>query len=66
MIQRDIVDPDNNFAYASLLALEKIAVANNGLQDPTAVQAIIRISQGNYIRAVRVKANDLLDKLRQY
>ncbi len=62
----DITLPDNNLAFASLLAFEKLAAANGGLNDPTAFEAIIRIAQGNYIRKVRLKAVQVLDALRQY
>ena len=58
--------PDNNLAFASLLAFEKLAAANNGLNDSAAFEAIIRIAQGNYIRKVRLKAVQVLDSLRRY
>ena len=58
--------PDNNLAFASLLAFEKLAAANGGLNDPAAFEAIIKIAQGNYIRKVRLKAVQVLDGLRQY
>ncbi len=63
---QDGVGPDNNFAFASLLAFEKLAAANGGLNDSSAFEAIIRIAQGNYIKKVRLKAVQVLDKLRQY
>jgi HEAT repeat protein len=63
---QDGVTPDNNFAFASLLAFEKLAAANGGLNDSTAFEAIIRIAQGNYIKKVRLKAVQVLDKLRDY
>lgn len=58
--------PDNNLAFASLLAFEKLAAANSGLNDSAAFEAIIRIAQGNYIRKVRLKAVQVLDSLRKY
>jgi HEAT repeat protein len=58
--------PDNNLAFASLLAFEKLAVANSGLNDSAAFEAIIRIAQGNYIKKVRLKAVQVLDSLRRY
>lgn len=58
--------PDNNFAFASLLAFEKLAKKNKGLNDPSAFQAIIAISQGSYIRPVKQKALQVLDELKQY
>ena len=66
ILEQDVVTPDNNFAYASLLAFEKLAESNNGLNDSATFEAIIRIAQGNYIRKVRVKAVQVLDMLRGY
>ncbi|MBT3275735.1 MAG: HEAT repeat domain-containing protein, partial [Spirochaetales bacterium] len=57
---------DNNFAFASLLAFEKLAASNGGLNDATAFEAIIHIAQGNYIKKVRLKAVQVLDSLRDY
>lgn len=58
--------PDNNFAYASLLAFEKLARKNNGLDDVTAVRAIMSISQGAYVNIVKQKALQLLSDLKKY
>ena len=66
ILNQDIMTPDNNFAFAALLAFEKIAEANGGLQDPNAFRALIRISQGNYIRTVRRKADQVLQTLAEY
>ncbi|OHD19445.1 MAG: hypothetical protein A2087_00780 [Spirochaetes bacterium GWD1_61_31] len=61
----DVLAPDNILAYESLAALEALADANDGLRDPAAIRAIIRISEGNYIAVVKQKARELLAKLRQ-
>ena len=66
VLSQDAVAPDNNFAFASLLAFEKIAETNSGINDPLAFEAIIRIAQGNYIRSVKLKAVEVLDLLRGY
>lgn len=66
VLSQDVISPDNNFAYASLIAFEKLAESNNGLNDSSTFEAIIRIAQGNYIRKVRVKAVQVLDMLRNY
>jgi len=58
--------PDNNFAYAIILSLEKIAKKNNGIKDPSAYRALVKIAQGNYIRTVKNKALQVLDEMRQY
>ncbi len=61
----DVLMPDNILAYESLVALEAIADANNGIKDPAAIRAIMKIAEGNYIAPVKQKARDLLDKLRK-
>ena len=66
LLSQNAVGPDDNLAYSALLSLEKIAEANSGLSDPLAFQAIIAIAQGSYIRPVKMKANELLNKLRTY
>jgi len=66
LLSQDIVAPDNNFAFASLLAFEKIAEANNGIDDTLTFEAIIHIAQGSYIRSVKLKAVEVLDLLRSY
>ena len=62
----DILFPDNSLAFESLVAFEALAEANNGLKDPAAIKAIMKIAEGNYITPVRQKAKDLLSKLRKY
>ena len=64
--RQNVINPSDNFAYASLLAFQKIARANGGLQDPDAFRSIIAIAQGPYIWEVRVKANEILQELRKY
>ena len=66
ILSQDILNPDNNFAFASLLAYQKIARKNGGIDDPSAFEAIIRIAQGNYIKDVRMKAVQVLNELRTY
>lgn len=66
VLRQDALNPSDNFAYAALLAFQKIASEGGGLQDPEAVRAIIAIAQGNYIREVKTKANDVLNELRKY
>jgi hypothetical protein len=62
----DILLPDNSLAFESLVALESLADKNNGIKDPAAIRAILRIADGNYITPVKQKAKDLLTKLRKY
>lgn len=62
----DILFPDNSLAFESLVALESLAEINNGIKDPAAIRAIMKIADGNYITPVKQKAKDLLSKLRKY
>jgi HEAT repeat protein len=64
--QQDIRNPDNNLAYASMLAIEKLAGDGDGVKDPAVFTELINIAQGNYIRDVKLKAANLLEDLREY
>ena len=64
--QEDSERPDNNFAYAICLSLEKIAKANNGIKNPDAFRALVQIAQGGYIKTVKRKALQTLDELKKY
>ncbi len=63
---QNTLNPSDNFAYACLLAFQKLAKSNGGIQDPYAFRSIIMIAQGPYIWEVRVKANEVLSELRSY
>lgn len=56
--------PDNNLAFASLLALEKIAESQGGISDPEAINVVLEVAAGAYVRDVRLKAIDVINKLR--
>ncbi len=58
--------PDNNLGYAICLALEKIAKKHNGIKEPEAYRALVRIAQGPYIRTVKQKALETLEELKKY
>ncbi len=68
VIRKNVIQkaPDNNLAYATLLAIEKIAEKNKGLKSPDIFNLLLEIAQGNYIKVVKLKAIDVLTKLRQY
>lgn len=66
ILNQDIMTPDQNFAYAALLSIEKLAEHNNGLNDPSIYRALIRMSQGNYINTVQDKAQEVLRTLMTY
>lgn len=62
---QDAVRPDNNFAYAAISALENIGKNKSGKVNPEVFVSLIQIAQGNYIRAVREKANKVLNDFRK-
>jgi hypothetical protein len=66
ILNQNIMTPDNNFAFAAILAFEKLMDSEAGLQDRNAFRALIRISQGNYIHTVRKKADEVLQKMAGY
>jgi len=66
ILGQNILTPDNNYAFAVLLAFEKIAESNHGIEDPGAIRALVRIQNGNYIKTVQRKAKSVIDKLRTY
>lgn len=66
ILNDDIITPDQNFAYAALLSIEKLAEQNGGLNDPSIYRALIRMSQGNYIRTVQQKAQEVMRTLMTY
>jgi hypothetical protein len=63
----DVLGPDNTLALSALEAYEQIADKNGGIKDPFTVRTIVRIANnGQYIRPVQARAQDLLGKLRKY
>ena len=60
-----VLNPDNFLALSALEAFERIATANNGLTDRNAVETIIKISEGPYVRPVQDRAKELLNELRK-
>lgn len=59
------VTPDNNLAFATLLALEQLAATGDGIARADVIQALIEVVSGNYIEIVRAKALDILSNLRR-
>ena len=66
VMNQNIINPDDNFAFAVMLAYEKIAETNGGIWEPSVYLSLIQISQGNYIKDVRDKALEVMDTLRNY
>ncbi len=60
------VAPDNNFAFAVILAIEKIAEAQEGLTDYEGYEALINIMQGSYNRMVKDRALEALNSMKDY
>jgi hypothetical protein len=60
------LNPDNFMALSALDAFSRIAAANKGLRDRYAVETIIKIADGPYIRPVQDRAKELLAELRRY
>jgi hypothetical protein len=58
--------PDNNYAYATALAIEKLSDRNRGMRDFRAYTTLVTIMQGNYTRKVKDKAYEVLQKIRGY
>lgn len=58
--------PDNNYAYAVALAIEKLSDKNKEMRDFRAYTTLVTIMQGNYTRKVKDKAYEVLQKIRGY
>ena len=56
--------PDNLLALSAIEAIEKLAKNSSKSLDPSAVQMLIRIAEGNYIRVVQDRAKQVLANLR--
>jgi hypothetical protein len=66
LINQNVTAPDDNFAFAVMLAYEKLAAANNGIREPSVYLSLIQVAEGNYIKPVRDKALQVMDGLRDY
>jgi len=60
------LNPDNLMAIATIDTFEKIAKKNGGITSPEAIQILILISEGHYIRPVQERARQLIAELRSY
>jgi HEAT repeat protein len=60
----DNTNPDNLLALSSIEAFEKLGASGGGLKDPNAIQMLIRIAEGPYIRPVQERAKAVLGKIR--
>lgn len=55
--------PDNNLAFAIILALENISASNGGLNDPNAINAILEVTERPYIRPVQLRAQQAIQNM---
>ena len=59
------LNPDNLLALSAIEAFEKLSAANGGIRDPNAIQTLIRIAEGPYIRPVQDRAKEALMEMRK-
>jgi hypothetical protein len=60
------LNPSDLLAISALDAFEKLAEANGGLKDASAVQTIQKIAEGPYRLSVKRRAREVLNNLRKY
>jgi len=58
------LNPDNLLALSAIEAFERLSAANDGHLSHAAVQTLIRIAEGSYIRPVQERARLALSELR--
>lgn len=62
--QADHTRPNNNWGYAMVLAFEKLNQKSGGLKDPAVFRALLKISQGNYLATVKLKALSVIEAMK--
>jgi HEAT repeat protein len=62
----DAIGPNDSLAKAALDAFDSFAKNNNGLRDFSAVQSIMLIRDGHYIKPVQERAKEVLTNIRKY
>jgi HEAT repeat protein len=60
----DNTNPDNLLALSAIEAFEKLGASSGGLKDSNAIQMLIRIAEGPYIRPVQERAKAALSNIR--
>ena len=58
--------PDDLLAFVAVDALDKIATRDNGLKYPEVIQFLNNMAEGPFVAAVKQRARQALDNLRQY
>lgn len=61
-----LISRDNTFALAVITSIEKIADANNGIDEREGYVILIKIMQSNDDEQIREKAFEVMDKLSSY
>ena len=59
------LNPDNLLALSAIEAFEKLSASSGGIRDPNAIQTLIRIAEGPYIRPVQDRAKEALMDIRR-
>lgn len=62
----DTIAPNDVLAKSALDAFDSFAQSNDGIKDPSAIDAIMRIQNGRYIRQVQTRAKDVLANIRKH
>jgi len=58
--------PDNNLAFAIILALESLSEASGGLADPDVLSVLLETASSPYIRTVRRRAVEAIINMREH
>jgi len=61
----DNTNPDNLLALSAIEAFEKLGASGGGLKDQNAIQMLIRIAEGPYVRPVQDRAKAALSNIRK-
>lgn len=63
--RQDALSQDDNLAFASLLAIGKLATVNGGISDPNVFDMIARIEAENYSGTVKAEAARVLGEIQR-
>ncbi|MDR1411857.1 MAG: HEAT repeat domain-containing protein [Spirochaetaceae bacterium] len=61
----DTIAPNDVLAKSALDAFDSFSQNNNGIKDPSAIDAIMRIQNGRYIKPVQTRAKEVLANIRK-
>jgi hypothetical protein len=62
----DVRGPDNLLALSAIDAFETLAERNNGIRGTEAINVLMRIAEGRYVRPVQERAKQAINDLRKY